>query len=160
MILAIIDFDISYYFDLSYASTRKWSVNSTKQLGALLLVFVFGLAGCAGTGVKQDGGVDAKEVVAKRVQSRWDALIKGDLAAAYEYLSPGTRSIMPLDSYRTKIKPGRWKKVSVDSVACEQDRCEVVIVLEYSYRDMKSIESRQNEIWLHESGNWWYVPRK
>lgn len=129
-----------------------------KQLGVLFLVC--SLVGCAGTGIKPDEDVDAKSVVAKKVQSRWDALIKGDLVTAYGYLSPGTRSVVSLEIYKAKLRPGMWKKASVDSVTCEQDRCDVVIMLEYSHRDMKSIESRQNETWLHEGGNWWYVPRK
>jgi hypothetical protein len=129
-----------------------------KQLGLILLVG--GLTGCAGVGVKPDGDADAKSVVAKRAQSRWGALIKGDLAAAYEYLSPGTRSVLSLEEYGARIRTMRWKKTSVDSVVCERDRCDVAIMLEYSYRDIKSIETRQIETWLHEGGNWWYVPRK
>ena len=134
-------------------------VTVAKQLGVLLMVF--GLMGCAGTGVKMEGKADtSQDAVAKKAQSRWDALIKNDLDAAYGYLSPGTRSVMSLELYKAKIRSGRWKKVSVDSVACEQDRCDVGIKLEYSYRDMKSIETRLNEVWLREDGDWWYVPRK
>lgn len=136
-------------------------MNVVKQLGVIFVVLVvFGLTGCAGTISKPDEDADAKSVVAKKAQSRWDALIRGDLAAAYEYLSPGSRSVLSLEAYKAKIRPGWWKKASVDTVTCGQDRCDVVIMLEYSYRDMKSIESPQNETWLHESGGWWYVPRK
>jgi len=134
-------------------------VTVAKQLGVLLMVF--GLMGCAGTGVKTEVKADApQDAVAKKAQSRWDALIKGDLDAAYGYLSPGTRSVMSLELYKAKIRPGRWKKASVDSVACVQDRCDVSIKLEYSYRDMKSIETRLNEVWLQENDEWWFVPRK
>lgn len=129
-----------------------------KQLCGVFLIF--SLVSCSGAAIKQDEDADAKSVVAKRAQSRWDALIKGDLAAAYEYLSPGTRVALSLEGYKAKVRPGRWKKVSVESVACERDRCDIIIILEYSYRDMKSIESRQSETWLHEGDKWWYVPRK
>lgn len=126
-----------------------------KQFGVILVVF--GLIGCAGTGVKTEAPQD---VVAKKAQSRWDALIKGDLDTAYTYLSPGTRSVMSLELYKAKIRPGMWKKVGVESVACVQDRCDVVIALEYSYRDMKSIQSTLSEIWLQDNGDWWFVPKK
>jgi len=133
------------------------SMDCARWLGVIFLVC--GLAGCAGTGIKSNEEADAKIAVAKKAKSRWDALIKGDLAAAYEYLSPGTRSVLSLEAYKAKIRPGLWKRVSVDSVTCERSRCDVAIMLEYSYRDIKSIETRLIETWLHEGG-WWYVPRK
>lgn len=131
-----------------------------KQLYVLLVIF--GLVGCAGTGVKPDKNADSQGVVAKKAQSRWDALIKGDLAAAYEYLSPGYRSVTSLELYKAKIRTGLWKKVKVDSVACEKDRCDVVLIVEYSYPKygMESISSRLNEVWLQEDGDWWFVQKK
>jgi len=63
------------------------SMDCARWLGVIFLVC--GLAGCAGTGIKSNEEADAKIAVAKKAKSRWDALIKGDLAAAYEYLSPG-----------------------------------------------------------------------
>lgn len=130
-------------------------MNFAKQFGALLVVF--GLVGCAGTGAKTEAPQD---IVAKKAQSRWDALIKGDLDAAYGYLSPGARSVMSLELYKAKTRPGRWQKVDVDSVVCAQDRCDVGIMLKYGYRDMKAIETRLDEVWMQDGGDWWYVPRK
>jgi len=135
---------------------------------AVFLVFgVFGLAGCAGLGVDSKTPAttapfspEAKEVVAGLAASRWEALMQGDLAKAYEYLSPGTRSVMSLSLYKARTKPGMWKKASVDTVACAQDRCEVNIALEYSYRNMKSIDTRLREVWLQEGGKWWLSPEK
>ena len=137
---------------------KEWLVRLVKWFGALLLVF--GLAGCAGTGGKAKESVDApQDIVAKKALSRWDLLLKSDLDAAYGFLSPGTRSVMSLELYKAKIRPGRWKKIDFDSIVCKQDRCDVVLILEYSYRDMKSIKTRLNEIWLQEDGDWWFVPK-
>jgi predicted small lipoprotein YifL len=132
-------------------------LNSVKSI--LVLALTVSLAGCGGTFIKPDSATDRQETVEKRAQSRWDALIKGDLAVAYEYLSPGTRSMIPLDVYRNKIRLGLWKKANVESVSCEVDRCEVNMLIESSYRDIKAVESRLKEIWLLDDGNWWYVPK-
>ena len=129
-----------------------------RRLGVVLMVF--GLAGCMGFNTKPEVNADPQSVVAKKAQSRWDALIKGDLDAAYKYLSPGARSVVSLEVYKAKLRPGMWKKAGVESVACVQDRCDVVISLEYSFRKIKSIVTRQDEVWLQLDGDWWYIPGK
>lgn len=130
------------------------------KAGALAVLLAVGLAGCAGivqdTGKQQDPHRQVRELAL----ARWDALIAGDLARAYEYLSPGTRDVMSLDLYKKKIRTGGWKKASVDTVSCEQDRCGVTMVIKYDYRNVKSLETRLSEDWLQEGGKWWYVPRK
>ena len=132
-------------------------MNMARQFS--LLSLFFGLIGCAATGVQIEKSLP-QDVVAKKALSRWDALIKGDLDAAYGYLSSGTRSVMSLEVYKAKIRPGMWKKVSVDSVVCVEDRCDVRVMLEYDYRDMKSITRPLDEIWLQENGEWWHVPQR
>lgn len=136
----------------------KFMLNLVKSI--LVIALAIGLAGCAGTGIKPNGNADSQSDVAKKAQSRWDALIEGDLAKAYTYLSPGTRSVMSLDLYKSKIRLGLWKKAKVDSVSCMQDQCKVAITIEYSYRDMKSITTLLEETWLQDNGNWWYTPNK
>src|SRR3989338_7878395 len=135
----------------------KRSVGVVKQLGIFLMVF--GLAGCAGFSVKPGSASDRQEIVRERAQLRWDALIKGDLDTAYKYLTPGTRSIVSLDVYRKKIRPGLWEKASVESVSCEADQCEVSMLVEYSYRNMKSRKLQVKEFWLLDENDWWYVPK-
>jgi len=135
-------------------------MSSVKQLGVVLLL-VFGFVGCTGTGVKLGSASDRQDIVRERAQSRWDALIKGNLDVAYEYLTPGTRSMVTLGVYRSKIRPGLWQKASVESVSCEEvDQCEVVMLVEYSHRDMHSRKLQVKELWLLDGGGWWYVPKK
>ena len=50
-----------------------------------------------------------KEVVTARANARWQALLRGDLAAAYEYLSPGSKAAMSLDLYKGKHKIGMYR---------------------------------------------------
>lgn len=126
------------------------------KAGALVVL----LAGCAGI-ARDGGGRDGPgQQVSARAASRWDALIAGDVAKAYGYLSPGTREVMSLDLYKKKTSLGKWKKASVETVSCEKDQCDVTVVVEYDYRDMKSIKSRLSEVWLLDGGEWWHMPRK
>ena len=104
--------------------------------------------------------VEPQKMVAQRAAARWEALMQKDFAKAYSYLSPGTRDVMSLDLYRAKIRGGIWKKANVDTVSCEQDQCKVLMAIEYSYRDIKSLETRLDENWLRQDGEWWYVPRR
>lgn len=138
-------------------------MNQTLKRYMAVVLLVSGITGC--TGLKHDAKVDSsrldpKDEVAGLASARWDALIKGDLAKAYEYLSPGTRSLMSLDLYKAKIRTGSWKKATVDSVSCDKDSCKVSLLIEHSFKGMKSIETPLFEDWLQESGRWWFVPRK
>jgi len=129
--------------------------------GVAALVLSVGVMGCAGSGSgsASSAQIEPQKMVTDLATARWNALIKGDFAKAYNYLSPGTREGMSLEVYKARIRGGRWQKASVASVSCEQDRCNVSIALEYSYRDMKSIETRIDEMWLRQDGEWWFVQR-
>ena len=132
------------------------------QRGAAALILGVGMVGCAGSGggSSQSVQVEPQKMVADLAVARWEALIKGDYAKAYSYLSPGTREVMSLDLYQAKVRGGKWKKANVDSVSCEQDQCKVLMAIEYSYRDIKSLDTRLDENWLRRDGKWWYVPRR
>lgn len=132
------------------------------QRGAAALILGVGMVGCAGSGggSAQSVQVEPQKIVADLAVARWEALIKGDYAKAYSYLSPGTREVMSLDLYQAKVRGGKWKKANVDSVSCEQDQCKVLMAIEYSYRDIKSLDTRLDENWLRRDGKWWYVPRR
>ncbi|MEO6423658.1 MAG: hypothetical protein ABIR84_13555 [Candidatus Nitrotoga sp.] len=126
------------------------------------IILSIGILGCAGSGGSSASSeqVEPQKMVAELAAARWEALIKGDIAKAYTFLSPGTRDVMSLDLYKAKIRSGNWKKANVDSVSCEHDQCKASIAIEYGYRDIKSLETRLEENWLRQNGKWWYVPRK
>lgn len=121
-------------------------------------VVVMGLAGCAVIGV--DSSPEAKQkVVAERAGARWQLLIKGDLAGAYEFMSAGSRATMPLDLYKAKMRPGSWRQASVEKVNCEAEICKVVVEVTYDRKDMKGIQTPVSEVWIIEKGSAWYVYR-
>jgi hypothetical protein len=75
------------------------TVAKRRQWGAGLIAATL-LSACAtGGGVAADAPADVKRAaVADRAKARWDRLIAGDLAGAYEYLSPASRATLSLES--------------------------------------------------------------
>lgn len=117
-----------------------------------------GLAGCAG--ISADSSPEAKQkLVAERAEARWQALLKGDVDGAYQYLSAGSKAATSLPLYKAKIKPGLWRKAKVDKVDCDAELCKVQMTITYDYRNMKGIETLLPETWIIENGSAWYVYR-
>ena len=98
----------------------------------------------------------ASEVVKERAQARWDALVKGDISAAYKYASPGSRSVTSLEQYTASIRRGFWKSVVVHDAVCETDSCEVDATIEYEFQGRR-IKTPYKEKWIREGSSWWYV---
>jgi hypothetical protein len=123
-----------------------------------LAVALAGLAvvGCASISV--DSAPEAKQkYVAERAQARWQALIKGDVDAAYAFLSPASKKATPLQTYAGSIKPGMWRNVKVDKVDCEAELCKVQLAVTYDAKMMKGITTPIWESWVIEDGSAWYV---
>ncbi len=100
-----------------------------------------------------------KQAVGARAEERWQALIRGDVAAAYEYLSPASRAVMPLDVYKGKHKVGMYRSAKVTSVDCDGDVCTVVMSVTYDYKRAKNIATPLTEKWIISGGRAWYVER-
>jgi hypothetical protein len=116
------------------------------------------LAGCATIG-PSSSAEQKQKVVAERAQGRWDALIKGDLPSAYQFLSTGSKAATPLDLYKAKIKPGLWRQAQVKNVDCEAQTCKVTMLVTYDAKKMKGIQTPVDETWIIENGSAWYVYR-
>ena len=87
--------------------------------GTASFLAVLTLASCAvspiGDGSGPAVGSAAREqAVASRVGERWDAVIKGDYARAYEYLSPASRASMPIALSTSAMKP-RLRSCNADT---------------------------------------------
>ena len=145
-----------------FGHLRRRTVAKRRQLvggGAMLTVALLG--GCAGLGgLTPDTPAQAKrDAVAARAQERWSALIKGDLTAAYAYLSPASRATMPLDLYKAKHKVGLYRAAKIDDVACEADTCTVKLVVTYDYKQFKGVATPLVEKWVISQGQAWFVDR-
>jgi len=129
---------------------------------AVTLLAVACLGGCAtGSGVGDltaDTPAEAKQsAVAVRAKARWEALIKLDIASAYEYLSPASKATMPLDLYRAKHKLGLYRAAKVDGVSCAADACTVNLSVTYDYKSFKGITTPLTEKWIITQGQAWFV---
>lgn len=112
------------------------------------------LAGCAAIGPQSP-----EQVVKERAQARWDALLKSDFHAAYEYLSPGSRSVQSEASYVGELRKGFWKSAKVDKVECRNDKaCSADVTIEYEFQGQRT-RTPLRESWVREGSQWWYVKR-
>jgi hypothetical protein len=139
---------------------RKRLAAALIAAGAVATMALGGCAGIAGFGISKDSDPAAKQkVVAQRAEARWQSLIKGDLDAAYAYLSDGSKATTPLDVYKAKTRPGMWRQAKVEKVECEAEVCKVEMQITFDHKLMKGIQTPLNESWIIEKGSAWYVYR-
>ena len=112
------------------------------------------LASCAGVAPRSDAAA-----VKQRAQARWDALVKGDINAAYGYFSPGSRSVMSATDYASTLRRGFWKSAVVEKVECgSAQSCEVHATIEYEHMGMRT-KTPLRESWIRDGSEWWYLQR-
>jgi hypothetical protein len=119
------------------------------------------LAGCATTDTQPPA-----QGVKERAMARWDALLGGDLAAAYEYLTPALRSSVSPIAYQRSIllQKVQWTGAKYIGESCEETVCKVTLSIDFvvrgalpgvrSFKDSDEIE----ETWLLVDGDWYYRP--
>jgi hypothetical protein len=141
----------------SGASRLAWVMFAA---GAVASLTLSGCAGMPGFGISKDSDPAAKQkTVTQRAEARWQALIKGDLDAAYAYLSEGSKATTPLNVYKAKIRPGMWREAKVEKVECEAEVCRVQMQITFDHKLMKGVQTPLNESWIIEKGSAWYVYR-
>ena len=122
------------------------------------------MTGCAvspnGDARADQAGPEArKALVTKRVTARWDALIRGDVAASYAFLSPATRATVSEKEYAGKIRKDGFREARIDTIDCDQAACTVRLFVTYDHPIMKGITTPLQESWVLENGQAWYVYR-
>lgn len=101
---------------------------------------------------------EAKQAaVAQRAKTRWDALVRDDMEAAYAFLSPGSRAVTSLDKFKANTRRGAYRDARVDKVACEGDACVASLLVTYDHPKMKGITTPVTESWIIDGGQAWYV---
>jgi len=110
--------------------------------------------------------VSKESTIEERATARWNALLTGDLAGAYEYLSPGYRTSVTSLQYQRSIlvKPVVWTSAKFLESACETATCKVKMSVGFavsgavpgvkSFKGIQTIE----ESWVLINGQWYLVP--
>lgn len=120
----------------------------------VLGLVLVGMSGCAAFKPRP-----AEEIVKERAQARWDALVKGDLLAAYGFFSPGSRAMLTPVQYANSIRLGFWKSAKVEKVECAtQDSCFAHVAIEYEFQG-KRTKTPLGETWIREGSDWWYIQK-
>jgi len=119
------------------------------------------LAACANLpagGVTAESAPEVKQAaVTARSKARWQAVIDGEVERGYEFLSPGSRAVTPLATYRAKARLSGFRAADIESAACEAETCKVRLKVTLDHRLMKGIEAPIEETWVLENGQYWYV---
>jgi len=130
-----------------------------KWLHGFILPLCLTLTACG------SGEVAVKEAA----QLRWNALINGDLGAAYQYYTDAFRETVPLQLFRKQTTGvGLWNKAQVASVKCDESgkRCdaEVKVTVAMKMRGLpKPVETSDtvHETWVKEGvfSDWRYIKK-
>lgn len=110
--------------------------------------------------------VSKEELIEKRAAERWETLLGGDLAGAYEYLSPGYRSSVSSLQYQRSIllQKVKWSDAKVVGSNCAELTCSVNVSVDYTVfgalPGVKSFTSTQiiTESWVYTDKQWYLVP--
>jgi hypothetical protein len=132
----------------------------------LATVGMIALAGCAAAPATAPSGPAAQastspqarqSLVEQRAASRWDAMVKDDLDTAYGYLSPGSKQMISLEKFKANTRRRAFRAGKVDTVTCEDDACQVRVLVTYDHPKMKGITTPLIESWIVDGGQAWLV---
>lgn len=101
----------------------------------------------------------------ERVLARWQALIKGDFEAAYQFETPAYRAIYaPLQFKYQFGNQVMWRAANVISVRyADPEVAKVRVEVLYRYAEAEKADSnvlnttsQVDESWFRKEGNWWH----
>ncbi len=112
------------------------------------------------------------KVVTERAAARWQAIIGGDFAKAYEYMSPATKATVTPAGFKTVASRLDYRAVRITGATCEGATCRVNLILTYNASaalsssvarkgneavPIKGINTPLSENWVIDQGQIWYV---
>ena len=114
--------------------------------------------------IRKAPGVDLpKEAeLRKRVQARWDAVVKRDFVSAYAFETPEYREAHTAEEYASQFGPRiQWHVAKVKDLRYDRfDKVDVIVTLDFSFelpgvdqlaRTTKDIKDR----WVFADDQWW-----
>jgi hypothetical protein len=126
---------------------------------AAVLLLALGVGACATPGaVTPSTSPEAKRAaVLARADARGAALVKGDLDAAYAFLSEGSKAVISLDNFKRRMSVVPFTAYRIDDASCEAESCKVRSKLTYDHRVMKGVTTPITETWVVERGQLFFV---
>ena len=125
----------------------------TRGLGIFLAVAVAAVVGaCAAIGPQTP-----QEAVRARAQERWDLIVKGELAKAYDYYSEGSRLGFTREEFVGSIRRDFFKGAKVTKVECSTaETCEVEVLTEHEFKGIRG-GGQLRETWVRNGREWRYL---
>ena len=99
-----------------------------------------------------------EEIVKERAQARLDELvINGSVAGALAYTTPQYQKMTTPERYHTRVQgAGMWTEAVVEQVGCEEDICNVKVIVTYQVPRTKTYNTtRLDERWIRIDNQWW-----
>ena len=124
------------------------------------------LAACSTTAPRSE---NPEQLLGKRAEERWGALIAGDWEKAYAYFTPGYRDVNAYEGYRLSMvnRQINWTAARAKGVECESEaKCLVKIDIDYSLiggmQGVGKVSSTRNatETWLKLENQWYLLPQR
>ncbi len=106
-----------------------------------------------------------EDQVRQRATERWQALIKGEFIRAYDYNTPGFKSVVTPDGFRNRFGGAVvWVSAEVVRVNCEDAvKCAATIKLAFkptlNVRIKEPLINYLDETWLLDKGQWWFFQK-
>lgn len=132
------------------------STNSQNRFVALVAV----LASISFAGCSPIVTAPPEQVVRQLADQRWQLLIAGDYAKAYEFTAPSYRAVVDLRTYQQKFAGGGvvWSAAKATKVVCQPEKCNVTVdvtgmALAGTTRLTRTVPV--NEVWIFEANSWW-----
>jgi len=125
---------------------------AARGTGVLALASMLGA--CATTpGVSTPApAVANRSTVIARADARGALLVRGDLDAAYAYLSEGSKAVISLDNFKRRMGVVTFTAYRVDDASCDAESCKVQAKMTYDHRVMKGVTTPVTETWVVERG--------
>ena len=102
------------------------------------------------------GSTAVERQVSARAQLRWNALLKRDTDGAYQFISPGGRSLLSMEQYRPRVNTGFWRGAKVKEASCAAETCDVTVLVDMTVEGVK-FTNPVKETWILDAGKWWFV---
>lgn len=137
---------------------KGFAGRSRDRMAAGAVAVLLGLlAGCAGMITKDSPAAAKQEAASARALAKWNLILAGNAAAAYDYLSPASRKVIDRKEYVARMERTAFRSASVDKAECAAEVCQVWVVVTYDHPMMKGVRTPMQENWILEDRTFWFV---